>query len=111
MDPQTNETPAYLDVNQFVLSLMEDLGTADMEEPQKSNFYNELVEQASKKIIEAVIAHADDESLDETLEIDGGTSDIGSFLEKWIERSPEAQMAILEALESFRNELMEFFTN
>ena len=106
MESQKNEAPAYLDLNQYVLNLMKELDTEDMEDNQKQKFFNELLTQASHRVMEAIVQSADPESLDETLEVDGDQSNIKEFVEKWVERSPEAQLAILNALDTLRIEIL-----
>jgi len=106
MEPKNNEAPAYLDLHQYVLNLMEELGAEGMEESKKNNFYNELMGQAGRRVMEAIVNSADPESLDETLEVDGHLKDIKEFVERWVERSPEAQLAIVNALDELRIEIL-----
>ncbi len=106
MDTQTNKTPTSLDLRQYALGLMEELGVEGMEEGQKDRFYNELLEQAGHRVMEAIVQNADPESLDETLDVDGDQSNLKEFVEKWVERSPEAQLAILNALDEMRDEIL-----
>jgi hypothetical protein len=106
MNPQNNQAPTTLNLSQYVLNIMEALNTEGMDEEQKDKFYNELLEQASRRVMEAIVHSADPESLDETLDLDGNLTNFKEFIERWVERSPEAQLAILNALDEMRDEIL-----
>ena len=110
MEPDQNKAPAYLDLTSYVKNLMDTLGFNKAGEKEQDSMYSQLLEQASRRVLEAVINNADPESLDETLEMDGNTEKVSEFLEKWIERSPEAQLAAMDALTEFWNEMISLKT-
>ena len=106
MKPSQNQAPAILDLPSYVQNLMDALGFEKAGTKEQDAMYGELLEQASRRVLEAVISNADPESLDETMEMNGNTEKVSVFLEKWIERSPEAQLAAMDALTEFWNEML-----
>jgi hypothetical protein len=108
MEPKKNQAPTILNLSQYVLNIMDELNTEGMEEGQKQKFFDELMTQASHRVMEAIIQNADPDSLDETLDLDGNQTNLNEFIERWVERSPEAQLAILNALDEMRDEILGF---
>ncbi|GAF71126.1 unnamed protein product [marine sediment metagenome] len=103
-------TPAtYFDPNAYITSLMEDIGFSDASGEEKEQMYKGLSEQTSHLILNAVSLYVEPEQIDEALVQHGDLNNLAEFIKKLVEISPEAQLAILEALDGFYAEIVETY--
>ncbi len=99
----------YFDPKVYIESLMKDIGFEDATEEQKKEMRKGLQEQVSHLITNAISLYAEPEQVDEAFTKYGDLEDLGKFIAKLVEISPEAQMAIVEALDNFYQETVETY--
>ena len=99
----------YFDPDAYIESLMKDLGFDKAPKEEQDQMYKELNEQITHLVTNAVSLYVEPEQIDETLINYEDLKDVGEFIEKLVEISPEAQVAIIEALERFYDETVETY--
>jgi hypothetical protein len=99
----------YFNPDVYIGSLMTDIGFDDANDEEKDRMYKGLSEQVSHLILNAISLYVEPEQIDETLIIHGDLHDLGKFIEKLVENSPEAQFAIIEALDRFYQETVDTY--
>jgi hypothetical protein len=108
--PNTNDVSVnYFNPDTYIASLMSDIGFDDAKEEEKSRMRKGLSEQISHLILNAISLYVEPEQIDEALITNGDLHDLGKFIEKLVEISPEAQYAIIEALDRFYQETVETY--
>lgn len=106
---KTTPLTTYFDPDAYIESLMKDIGFGDASSEEKEQMYKGLNEQITHLILNAISLYVEPEQIDEALMKHGDLKDLGEFIEKLVETSPEAQMAIVEALDSFYAETVETY--
>lgn len=95
--------------NVYIDDLLNDIGFGEAPEEQKSQMAKALNEQVTQLILNAISMYVEPEQIDETLINHGDLEDLAEFIEKLVEISPEAQYAIIEALDRFYLEIVETY--
>ena len=95
--------------NAYIESLMRDIGFDEAPEEQKNQIAEALNEQIMHLILNAISLYVEPEQIDETLINHGDLEDLAEFIEKLVEISPEAQFAIIEALDRFYLDTVETY--
>lgn len=103
------ELKTYFEPKVFVDSLMKDIGFENAGEKQQEEMRKGLNEQISHLIVNAISLYVEPEQMDEAITKHGDLEDLSKFIEKLVEISPEAQMAIVEALDNFYTETVETY--
>ncbi|MBU1017722.1 hypothetical protein KKA33_01700 [Patescibacteria group bacterium] len=106
---QTDITINVFEPGAYLESLMEDIGFKDASENERAQMSEALSEQVNYLILNAITLYVEPEQIDETLINSGDLEDLATFIEKLVEISPEAQYAIIEALDRFYTETVETY--
>ena len=101
MENTKNSSQAYLNQDAYIKSLMIAIGFDDASEKEKDELYELLIEQMNRKAMNAISKSVDGEQLDEALINGQNTDDLGQLVRRLVQNSPEAQIAVVEALDSF----------
>jgi len=109
MKNQTNLSVNYFNPNAYITSLMEDIGFGDATEAEKEQMYKGLNEQVTDLVLNAISLYVEPEQIDEALIRNADLKELGKFVEKLVEISPEAQFAIIEALDRFYQETVDTY--
>ncbi len=104
-----SQTLNYFEPDVYINDLMNDIGFADATEQEKEQMYKGLNEQVTHLVLNSISLYVEPEQIDETIVNHGDLKDLGKFIEKLVEISPEAQMAIIEALDNFYTETIETY--
>lgn len=107
--PNTQMTVTYFNPDTYIETLMEDIGFGNASEEQKEQMAKGLAEQLTHLILNAISLYVEPEQIDEALVRYGDLDDLAVFIEKLVEISPEAQLAIAETLENFYTEMVETY--
>ena len=99
----------YFDPETYISSLMNDIGFGDATEVEKDQMHKGLSEQITHLILNAISLYVEPEQIDEALIRHGDLKDLGKFIEKLVEISPEAQIAIAETLDNFYEETVKTY--
>ncbi len=103
------QTLNYFEPETYIEDLMKDIGFGNVPEDEKKQIHDGLNEQITQIILNSTSLYVEPEQIDETLASYGNLKDLGKFIEKLIEASPDAQMAIIEALDKFYAETIESY--
>lgn len=103
------QTTPYFVPDIYIKTLMEDIGFGDASEAEKDQMYKGLSEQVTHLILNAISLYVEPEEIDEALINHGDLENLADFIEKLVDISPEAQMAIIEALDRFYAETVETY--
>ncbi len=106
---QTDTTINVFKPDDYLNALMEDIGFGDAPENEKAQMADALAEQLNYLILNAITLYVEPEQIDETLINNGELDDLALFIENLVEISPEAQYAIIEALDRFYTETIETY--
>ena len=97
----------YFEPVEYINNLMYELGFENASDELKKEMYKGLSEQVTTLITNAVALYVEPEEVEEALIMHGNLEDFGEFIKKLIEISPEAQMAIVKALDHFYEDMLE----
>lgn len=103
------ELTTYFDPDAYIESLMKDIGFSGASEEEREQMYKGLNEQITHLVLNAISLYVEPEQIDEALINHGDLKDLSKFIEKLVETSPEAQIAIAEALDNFYTETVETY--
>ena len=109
MKKTSNPSTVYFDPDAYIESIMKDMGFDEASKELQDQMYKELNEQVSHLILNSISLYVEPEQIDETLVNYGDLKSLAEFIKKLAEISPEAQMAIAEALERFYAETIETY--
>jgi len=109
MKNQTNLSVNYFDPDAYIDSLMEDIGFGDASASERAQMYKGLNEQVTDLVLNAISLYVEPEQIDEALIRNADLKELGQFVEKLVEISPEAQYAIIEALDRFYQETVDTY--
>jgi len=109
MKNQTNLSVNYFDPDAYIDSLMEDIGFGDATEAEKDQMYKGLSDQITDLVLNSISLYVEPEQIDEALIRNADLKELGKFVEKLVEISPEAQFAIIEALDRFYQETVDTY--
>jgi hypothetical protein len=109
MKNQTNLSVNYFEPDAYINSLMDDIGFGDASESEREQMYNGLNEQVTHLVLNAISLYVEPEQIDEALIRNADLKDLSVFIEKLVEISPEAQFAIIEALDRFYLDTVETY--
>lgn len=101
MDEKNTPSPAYFDPDAYISSLMGAIGFEDASDSEKDELYELLLEQMNRIVLNAISKSVDGEQLDEALVNEKNNDDLSQFVRRLVKNSPEAQIAVVEALDSF----------
>ena len=104
---QTDTTINVFKPDAYIAALMEDIGFKNAPENERAQMAEALSEQVNYLILNSISMYVEPEQIDETLINHGDLEDLAEFIEKLVEISPEAQYAIIEALDRFYMETVE----
>ena len=109
MDTTDSSTTTYFNPDVYIDTLMEDIGFKDASEEEAKQMRDGLSEQLTHLILNAISLYVEPDQIDEALVQYGDLDDLAKFIQKLVETSPEAQLAIVEALDNFYNEMVETY--
>ena len=99
----------YFEPDTYINSLMDDIGFGEATDEQRDQMYKGLSDQVTHLILNAISLYVEPEDLDEGLIRNADLKDLSKFIEDLVETSPEAQYAIIEALDRFYQETVETY--
>jgi hypothetical protein len=109
MKNTTNQSINYFEPVAYINSLMEDIGFGDASESEREQMYKGLNEQVTHLVLNAISLYVEPEQIDEALIRNADLKELGEFVQKLVEISPEAQFAIIEALDRFYQETVDTY--
>lgn len=109
MQTTANLINVYFEPTAYINSLMEEIGFGNANENEKEAMQKGLEEQLSYLITNAISLYVEPEQMDEAILHYADLKDMGDFIEKLVEISPEAQLAIMETLDNFYEETVETY--
>ena len=109
MKNATNLSVNYFEPEAYINSLMDDIGFGEASDEEKEQMYKGLNEQVTHLVLNAISLYVEPEQIDEALIRNADLKDLSQFIEKLVEISPEAQFAIIEALDRFYLDTVETY--
>ena len=104
-ETQENIVP-ILDLKGYILNLMEELGLEENEIDSQNKVFPELLEQAKRRILDAITQNVEDDQMEEALAHCANSNDIEELISEMVRISPGCQIAIIETLENFKKEMV-----
>jgi hypothetical protein len=104
-----NNSDNTFDPKEFINSLIAEMGMQNAPAEKLDELKNGIEQQMSYVILNAASLHLDPEALDYVLE---RYKDVGDLLQLFIQiikYNPEAQLAILDALDEFKEQTLDAF--
>ena len=109
MKNQTSLSVNYFEPKAYINSLMDDIGFGEATDEEREQMYKGLNEQVTHLVLNAISLYVEPEQIDEALIRNADLKDLSEFIEKLVEISPEAQFAIIEALDRFYLDTVETY--
>jgi len=95
-----------IDINQFIDSLIEEMGMDDVAPDKQLELKEHMLRELDHRVSTAASQSLSPEAIDEVAESYSEITDLTYLIQECVKKSPEAQKAILEAMEEFKEQTL-----